>query len=842
MSIIKRCIFLLLVQLCTLSLWAQQTIYNGQVTDGSGKALANASVVLMNEKGNNISFTRTDKSGNFTIAVPEGKTASKIGFICLGYARQDLSLSAFAKGNKTIKMKEKVQEIREVEVRPELFRIKGDTIAYSVNGLREKQDRSIEDVISRIPGIKVSTNGTIMYRDKPINKFYVDGKDMAGDSYAMVSKNLSADKVDSVEVLRNHQPVNALRGKTFSDAAALNLVLKPGAKFRWTGTAEIGSGLALQEPWGWNHKIRFVEMYLGNKLQSITIYKHNNTGEDIIEELGTMGYDFGEASKLSNLSGIGTGRYGFNNTHLLATNWHTTYKKHTDLRLQLSWIFDKSTTESHYEQTYLDIDNGGKITEDRNSKSYTNEWKAEMTYNYNGPNYFLLNLLKGTLNYDHSYSTTLLNGRETYERVLPRKRKIQDRLNITLAGTPKVSQSIFSEFQHSYLPGQMRLYNGTDEQLDLKSTRWETNYSYRYRLSDRFNIAATIEYDMERKTEFVSYNDTIGTTRYKKDMVTASPAIHYFFNNVNASIIYRLSWLSRSLTTDNDCRWISQPTASVSWIKDAWSLHANYQHTFTPSGFEDTDPLRVYTSYNYATSGTGKNNHSAGDNVFMKIDYQQPGYGWNGSLGYNYTTSKFSTLYESTLNGGVYIRESMNEENRSNSSNLQASVGHRFRRMHTDINITGDYGWRNYQILYNKTKRDSKSQNLSLMFRLNMRPARIFNLEENSTFFLSRQAVTTRSTLYRKFSHKLNLFLTPGSFIFAIKNECWHSTDGSEKFSLFSDFSASYKTKKYEMKVVCNNLWGTNKREYKSMTDLGTYYSITQLRPREMVASITFDL
>ena len=228
-----------------------------------------------------------------------------------------------------------------------------------------------------------------------------------------------------------------------------------------------------------------------------------------------------------NLSGIGTGRYGFNNTHLFATNWHTTFKKHTDLRLQLSWIFDKSTTHNYREQTYLDIDNGGKITEDRRSKNYTNEWKAELTYNYNGPHYFILNQLRGTLNYDHSHSTTSLNGRATHERVLPRKRKIHDQLDITLSGDRRTSQFIVSEFQHSYMPGQLRLYNGKDEQLNLKSTTWNSYYSYRYNISKRFSVSSSIDYALERKTEFVSYNDTIGTTQYKKDQITLDPSIHH---------------------------------------------------------------------------------------------------------------------------------------------------------------------------------------------------------------------------------------------------------------------------------------------------------------------------
>lgn len=263
-----------------------------------------------------------------------------------------------------------------MEVRPEVFKIKGDTIAYSVLGLREKQDRTIEDVIGRIPGIRVDVSGQIMYNGKPINKFYVDGKDMAGDSYAMVSKNLSADKVDTVEVLQHHQPVKALQGKQFSEAAALNLVLKDGVKFHWTGTAELGSGMFLQAPWNWTHRARLVEMYLGNKMQAISMYKHNNVAEDMEREVMGLSYDDSERGQLTNIGGIGTGRYGFNNSHMVATNWYFKTGKNSHTRFQMSGLWDKSTTHGYSERTYLDVGDEAKLVEERNSSSYTSHWKG----------------------------------------------------------------------------------------------------------------------------------------------------------------------------------------------------------------------------------------------------------------------------------------------------------------------------------------------------------------------------------------------------------------------------------------------------------------------------------
>lgn len=210
-------ILLILILLATfLRIGAQN--YSGHVTDANGKPLESVSVMLLDGKGKIVKFVKTDSKGMFTVKLPEGKTATQLSLVCVGYARKNMPLSEYKDG-KTTAMTEKVEEIREVKVSPERFRIQGDTLFYSVLGLQEKQDRTISDVIARIPGISVSATGRITYQGTAINKFYVDGKDMMGDDYNLLSTNLVANKVDSVQLMRNHQPVKSLRGKSFSEQA-----------------------------------------------------------------------------------------------------------------------------------------------------------------------------------------------------------------------------------------------------------------------------------------------------------------------------------------------------------------------------------------------------------------------------------------------------------------------------------------------------------------------------------------------------------------------------------------------------------------------------------------------
>ena len=130
----------------------------------------------------------------------------------------------------TITLKEGCFLLKEVKVKAQRIQSTGDTLTYSVAGFKQAQDRCIADVIAKMPGLEVKADGKIEYQGKAINKFYIEGIDLMGTQYGMANQNISADKVKSVQVLENHQPVKSLRGVSFSDQAALNLVLKDDAK------------------------------------------------------------------------------------------------------------------------------------------------------------------------------------------------------------------------------------------------------------------------------------------------------------------------------------------------------------------------------------------------------------------------------------------------------------------------------------------------------------------------------------------------------------------------------------------------------------------------------------
>ncbi len=840
----KQLVTIILFVLIGLRLNAQTT-FTGTVVSNEDKALASVSVVLLDKKGSIVAFVKTGKLGQFAVNVPDGKEVAQVSFACVGFAKKNLDVDKFKQGMK-VALEEKVQQIREVRVTPKSFRIQGDTIIYSVLGLRQKQDRTIEDVISRIPGITIGVNGIISYQGMPINRFYVDGKNTMGGNYSILSKNLSANKVDSVQLLRNHQPIKSLRGNTNSESAAINIIMNENAKNVWTGSAELGSGITLQKPINWVRKAKLVEMYLNRKIQFLAVYKHNNVAENVANELGGSGYDMTDIGLLHNIDAVGEGRRGFNNSHLVALNAFKSFDDSKDLRIQINGIVDRSTTNDYSEQTYLDDVSNSTVIERREAVSYKREWHANIDYMQNSDKFFLNETLCGVMSLDHSSSVSSLNGRILNENVRPHKCGFTNNLSAHTRKKSNTSFDVSSVMSYTYLPGTLLLYNGSDEKLDITSFTMDNEIKRDYYLGHGFKLYSSFAHSLDFKREYVAYNDTIQHLHYSKNKVDASVNFNYRKGKMDIYFNNKLSWIYASYDLDKDVRLQYTPSATFSWRMFSNStLRANYSHGFSESGFYSLNPLRIYTSYNMASSGTGTFDYTPSDNMSVSYNRILPGNGLSYMCRYSYGQVRFNHLYESRLYGGIYVRENVEGKNKSNSQSVSGNVTYSCRPMRTKLSLFGSYNISDFDVMRSGMKVKSGNRSLNVSFSASMRPLKWFYFEEASSYMQSRQRQViagAKNVTYRHFTHSLNLYFQPGSWQLKMTNDCSHSRDGSVSFNIYSEAQLSYKTKMYELLLTCKNLWGENKHEYKSFSSLGSSYSITEYRPREVLLSVIFSL
>ena len=73
-------------------------------------------------------------------------------------------------------------------------------------------------------------------------------------------------------------------------------------------------------------------------------------------------------------------------------------------------------------------------------------------------------------------------------------------------------------------------------------------------------------------------------------------------------------------------------------------------------------------------------------------------------------------------------------------------------------------------------------------------------------------------------------------------NEIHHSNDNSVSTNYFSDLSTSYRTKKFEIGILCSNLFGTRDYRRHYTTDYTDIIVLNHLRPREFIWKAIFNL
>jgi hypothetical protein len=382
-----------------------QTILTGTVRDAAGKPLEG--ILLEAETKTQppaSAFVISGADGSFKLTIPATPATDSVRLAAraLGYAEQLVRLANRSQPV-TLTMRASATALKEVVVQGVPITRQGDTLSYKVDAFANKRDRVISDVLKKMPGIEVASDGQISYEGKPISKFYINGQDLLESRYTLASDNLPSDAVQSVQVLENHQPIRALDKLVHPDNAALNIKLKH--KITATGQARLGAGV-VPAPLGALYSANVSPMLFTKKQQFIDTYQGNNTGQDIAAELKPLTMADLQQSESSNLKpdlthivGLGqppvaSNRYLFNQGHLLSANHLVTINKEQQLRVNASYLHDAQTQRGGSQTFYYLPDNQTvKITEDKYNKLYFNTLQADLTYIKNVRDYYLKNTL-----------------------------------------------------------------------------------------------------------------------------------------------------------------------------------------------------------------------------------------------------------------------------------------------------------------------------------------------------------------------------------------------------------------------------------------------------------------
>ena len=228
-----------------LAAWA----YNitGTVTDQYGEPLMDATVRILN--AGDSAFVKgmiADLNGGFKVSgLKNGNYLAEVTYIGYETTSRPLRIADASIKLDTIKVNESSYMLKETTVIGVKTPIKvmQDTVEFNADTYKTPPNSVVEDLLKRLPGVEVDSDGKITANGKEVTKILVDGKEFFADDPKVASKNLPVNMVDKLQVVDRKSDLARLTGvDDGEDETVINLTVKKGMKNGWFGTVEAGYG------------------------------------------------------------------------------------------------------------------------------------------------------------------------------------------------------------------------------------------------------------------------------------------------------------------------------------------------------------------------------------------------------------------------------------------------------------------------------------------------------------------------------------------------------------------------------------------------------------------------
>ena len=243
----RHIITFLLLLLCSQG-FSQNGSVKGVAFDTSiNQAVPNATITVLKKKDSSlVTFSMADNNGKFELTeIPFGDYRLLISQVNYHNTNKNFTIDEEHRnvdlGNVTMYDRNKV--LSEVVIEAPPVTLLGDTIQYNAGSFKTQPHASVEDLLKKLPGVKVEKDGTVKAQGEKVQKVLVDGKEFFGNDPRIATKNLPADAIDKVQVYDKLSDQAQMTG--FDDGNSektINLKLKKDKKKGMFGKVNAGVG------------------------------------------------------------------------------------------------------------------------------------------------------------------------------------------------------------------------------------------------------------------------------------------------------------------------------------------------------------------------------------------------------------------------------------------------------------------------------------------------------------------------------------------------------------------------------------------------------------------------
>jgi hypothetical protein len=847
-----------------------QLSLKGSLHDESGVPISYASVTLK-ENGTSIikTYTLTNGQGRFDLKIKDDLNLRNysINISSMGYEQKIIAITDITKELNII-LKTQNIKIDEVKIKAPKVSLRGDTISYTVVQFANEKDRSIGDVLEKIPGIEVSKEGSIKYQGKPINKFYIEGMDILDEKYGIATTNIAYEDVASVQVYENHQPIRVLNGVVSSDNAAINLKINEASKSVWIGKAALGIGFS---PVLWDGSLAF--MRFGTKSQSINTLKSNNAGVDITSELKSLNIESylndrfipttGYFNFSSNNTGINKERTSFNNTHSFSTSELWKLSENCDIKAQVLYGYNDLTFINDKQIDYFTNSDTINIVEKENFRSIANLIDTKLTFTLNSDSLYIKN--KSLVELEWNSISSEIFGTNSTNQILELPRSIiKNNFEVLKRNNKRVLglsiNTNYINFNHSLNAITDSIENRQIVALSEFHNRIESNFSLSagvlsFSLKGGANVYSRnlntlINGSLSENGSFK--NDS---SEFKYLELYASPQLEAKFKGLQLKFWLPFSYYYYSL----NAKYINN---SVNERKRLISPNLAITYYLTPriylrlQGGLQKLPLS-YKKLFYGNMLTDYRNIKAGytDFVYDDIKYSGLSFNFKNPLSMLYFNSSFSfTNYVSDVTSmrtfmGIYMLDTYKEAlSMSNLYMGSARISKGIDAFNTLQSLEATYSKNNSEIFQDDIKYYYEMQSFNISYEVSMEFGKVLDIDYEFDYTLHNQSAEELSIIYSSFStkHDLSIYINPNnSFNFFINAEyCGNMLNdrSRDKLYFFDIGCISNKNKRWQLELKLMNIFDEQYYTFNQSDALTNSTIRYYLRPRQVLIKCIFNI
>ena len=869
----------------SLFIFGQKTI-SGKITNDANEPVA-ASVLLKGSSSlicyaiaNSSGFyvLKTSKTGDFQLVINALNYKSQVFDIKV--SSEDTNIE------KNIQLLPNPVSLKEIvikTVRP--ITVEEDKIIFDGSSFAQGNEQVVEDLLKKIPGLNVGTDGSIRVGNQEVEKVMIDGEDMFEKGYKILTKNMPVNPIDKIELLKRYSNNKHLKGIENSNKVALNLTLKEDFKRQWFGNAVGGYGLISENRYDFRANL----MNFGKKNKYYFVTNLNNLGVDAAGDVNMLVRPFrfdepgsiGDNQSANRLLGLGGGspnlkqkRVNFNNAEMLSLNSIFTLSD----KVKVKALGFLNTDENDFFRTGFESFTVG-TTSFQNTEDFvgrktkiTGFGKLDLTYDITK---------NQTLEYTGKFNTTneknssdlvfnadLLNERlntnnQLFDQKIVFTNKYKDKKVFLLSGryinekTPQNYSANQFLFQDLFVANANNTKQFSENSMQFAGI--EAHLLDKKENGDLLELKGGSQFRLDHlNTRFVlvdNQTDVATPDGYKNNL-------KYGTTDLYASIKYRFKINNFTLLTQSDFHQLFNrienfdvsrnespffiiPKVGLDWkINEKNKIMTSYSHNTTNAGVLDVYSGYVQTGFRSFSKGLDDFNQLNSSSAILNYTY--------GSWGDKFFANSF-LLY--SKNNDFYSTNSTISQNYSQSEKIiikdrefisfSSSIDRYFKPIQSNLKLTLGATKSNFKNSVNNTNlREVTNLSADYGFELRSGFKGFFNYHVGSKWNYNQVKTTIKNDftdnmsfldLSMQFNDTFNVQVQGERYFFG-------NLDKESNQYYFLDVEARYAVKPNKLTFFLsgNNLFNTQTFRNYSISDIAVSQSEYRLQPRYVLLKMEY--